>query len=292
MNQDHLHRYLFEGISVRGELVQLSESFQQLTSGKAYPAPVKKLLGELMAATSLLTATIKFEGSITVQIQGDGPVSLLVINGNHNQVMRGTARWNEETMPETGELLELMGKGHIVITIEPEKGERYQGIVPLEQSTLAGCLEDYFKNSEQLETRIWLFSDKHEGADMAAGMLLQVVPDNKGTADDFDHLVQLTETVKAEEVFGLDAETVLYRLYHQESVQLYPASPVAFKCSCSREKSAAALAAIEPAELEEMLAETGVITLHCDYCGADYKFDSFDISALLAQNSPSTEKMQ
>ena len=117
--------------------------------------------------------------------------------------------------------------------------------------------------SEQLETRIWLFCDKHEGADMAAGMLLQVVPDNKGTADDFDHLVQLTETVKTEEVFGLEAETVLYRLYHQENVQLYPASPVAFKCSCSREKSAAALAAIEPAELEQI--ELGTLMRHYDF---------------------------
>ena len=292
MNQDHLHRYLFEDLSVRGELVQLSESFQQLTSGKAYPTSIKKLLGELMAATSLLTATIKFEGSITVQIQGDGPVSLLVINGNHQQIMRGTARWNEEEMPATSELLALIGKGHIVITIEPEKGERYQGIVPLEQPTLAGCLEDYFKNSEQLETRIWLFSGEHEGTARAAGMLLQVVPDNKGTANDFEHLAKLTETVKSEEVFGLEAETVLYRLYHQESVKLYPASPVAFKCSCSREKSATALAAIEPAELKAMLAETGIITLHCDYCGTNYEFDNFDISTLLSQNSPSTDKLQ
>lgn len=290
MNQDHLHRYLFEGISVRGELVQLSESFQQLTRSKNYPTAVKKLLGELMAATSLLTATIKFEGSITVQIQGDGPVSLLVINGNHNQIMRGTARWHEQQQL-TGSLLDLVGKGHIVITIEPEKGERYQGLVPLEQDTLAGCLEDYFMRSEQLETRIWLFSDQHDGADKAAGMLLQVVPDNKGTADDFDHLVKLTETVKPEEVFGLDAQEVLYRLYHQEKVQLYPAHAVAFQCSCSREKSASALAAIDKTELDEMLAETGVITLHCDYCGTDYNFDSFDISTLSAQNSPSSDQL-
>ncbi len=127
MAQDSLHRYLFDGVSVRGELVQLSDSFQQLTGSKDYPAPVKHLLGELMVATSLLTATLKFEGSITVQIQGDGPVSLVVINGNHNQVMRGTARWNGE-LADTATLQELMGKGHIVITIEPEQGERYQAL--------------------------------------------------------------------------------------------------------------------------------------------------------------------
>ncbi|CZF81910.1 Hsp33 family molecular chaperone HslO [Grimontia marina] len=288
MAQDSLHRYLFDGVSVRGELVQLSDSFQQLTGSKSYPAPVKDLLGELMVATSLLTATLKFEGSITVQIQGDGPVSLIVINGNHNQVLRGTARWNGE-LPETATLPDLMGKGHIVITIEPEQGERYQGIVGLEGDTLQECLEDYFARSEQLKTRLWLRTGEIEGKSKAAGMLLQVLPDGIGNEGDFDHLAKLTETVKDEELFNLEAEEVLYRLYHQENVKVYKPKIVTFKCSCSRERSASAIAAIERQEVEKMVAETGNIKLHCDYCGADYEFDSVDISAIFNQNGPSSE---
>ncbi|PKF51396.1 Hsp33 family molecular chaperone HslO [Enterovibrio nigricans] len=287
MAQDSLHRYLFDGVSVRGELVQLSDSYQQLTGSKDYPAPVKRLLGELMTVTSLLTATLKFEGSITVQLQGDGPVSLVVINGNHNQVLRGTARWND-SLPSEGTLPELMGKGHIVITIEPEQGERYQGIVGLEADTLEACLEDYFARSEQLKTRLWLRTGDVDGQDRAAGMLLQILPDGMGSDTDFDHLAQLTETVKNEELFNLDAEEVLYRLYHQENVKVYEPKTVTFKCSCSRERSASAIAAIERQEIEKMVEETGNIKLHCDYCGTDYEFDSLDISSIYEQNGPSS----
>lgn len=275
MNQDLLHRYIFENISVRGELVQLSSSFQALINSKKYPLPIQNLLGQLMATTSLLTATLKFEGSITVQIQGDGPVSLVVINGNHNQVMRGTARWKDD-VPSTNSLKKLIGKGHIVITIEPEQGERYQGIVGLEQDTLAECIEDYFSRSEQLNTRIWLKSGDHNGA-VAAGMLLQSLPDHNDNSKDFDHLVKLTETIKDEELFELDAETILYRLYHQEEVKLFPADPVSFKCSCSKERSAAAISSLSSEDIEDMLAQNNRITLHCDYCGTDYHFDRQDI---------------
>lgn len=280
MAQDCLHRYLFDGVSVRGELVQISDAYQALTCHKDYPESVKALIGELMVATSLLTATLKFNGSITVQIQGDGPVSLVVINGNHDQVMRGTARWDPETLPSSGTLPQLVGKGHIVITIEPEQGERYQGIVGLESDTLEACLEDYFTRSEQLETRLWLRTGTHEGQAVAAGMLLQILPDGQGQADDFSHLAQLTETVKNEELFGLAAEDVLYRLYHQENVKVYAPSPITFQCSCGREKCAGALVAIDRKELNEIIDEIGHVSMHCDYCGTDYRFDAVDIATL------------
>ncbi|WP_028024296.1 Hsp33 family molecular chaperone HslO [Enterovibrio calviensis] len=287
MAQDSLHRYLFDGVSVRGELVQLSETYQQLTGGKDYPAPVKQMLGELLVATSLLTATLKFEGSITVQIQGEGPVSLVVVNGNHNQVMRGTSRWQDE-LPESATFKELVGKGQMVITIEPEKGERYQGIVALEADTLEACLEDYFARSEQLKTRLWLRTGEFEGQARAAGMLLQILPGDESKEEEFDHLAQLTDTVKSEELFSLEAQDVLYRLYHQEEVKVYEPESVSFKCTCSRERSASAIAAIERQEVEQMVAESGNIKLHCDYCGADYEFDSVDISAIFDQTNPSS----
>lgn len=284
MAHDSLHRYLFENVSVRGELVQLSDSFQQLTKGKDYPLPVKQLLGELMAATCLLTATIKFEGSITIQIQGDGPVSLLVINGNHKQVMRGTARWKDD-FPLSGSLKKLMGNGKIIITIEPEQGERYQGIVGLDGETIEACLEEYFALSEQLKTKLWLRTDVTEENAVAAGLLLQVLPTDTDNTDEFEHLSQLTDTIKNEELFQLDAQKILYLLYHQENVKIYPAKKISFKCTCSRERSSNAIAAIDRQEAEQMLDENGSITLHCDYCGADYEFDHNDFSFIFGQKN-------
>ncbi len=284
MTQNSLHRYLFEGVSVRGELVQLSDAYQALTANKNYPLPVQALLGELMVATSLLTATLKSASNITVQIQGNGPVSLVVINGNHDQVMRGTARWNKDILPASSTLKELVGQGQIVITIEPEKGERYQGIVGIESDTLQGCLEDYFTRSEQLNTRLWLRTGTHEGKAVAAGMLLQIMPDGQGSPEDFLHLAQLTGTVKNEELFGLSAEEVLYRLYHQETVKVFEPSQISFKCTCSREKCAEAIKVIEKKEIDEIVADVGHISLHCDYCGTDYLFDAVDIAALFNAN--------
>ncbi|KLV07781.1 molecular chaperone Hsp33 [Photobacterium aquae] len=279
MAKDSLYRYIFDGVSVRGELVQLGDTYQQIISSKEYPAPVQTLLGELLVATSLLTATLKFEGSITVQLQGDGPVKLAVINGDHDQKLRGVARW-EGDVPATTNIKELLGNGHMVITITPTKGERYQGVVGLEGESLATCLEGYFANSEQLKTRIWLRTGEFEGAAKAAGMLLQIMPDGQGEEGDFEHLEQLTETVKNDELFSLEAEDVLYRLYHQETVKLFDPQEVVFQCGCSRERSASAIASIERTEIEHILAEEGKISLHCDYCGSSYDFDSVDVAAL------------
>lgn len=280
MTNDSLYRYLFDGVSVRGELVQLNETYQQIISSKEYPAPVQQLLGELLVATSLLTATLKFEGSITVQLQGDGPVKLAVINGDHDQKMRGVARW-EGDVPAAGSIHDLIGKGHMVITITPNKGERYQGVVGLEGDSLAACLEGYFESSEQLKTRIWLRTGEIDGQAKAAGMLLQVLPDDKSSDDgDFAHLEQLTNTVKDEELFTLGAQDVLYRLYHQENVQLFEPQNVTFHCGCSRERSASAICSIERTEVERIVAEEGKVSLHCDYCGTSYDFDSIDVAAL------------
>ncbi|GAA03014.1 Hsp33 family molecular chaperone HslO [Photobacterium leiognathi] len=279
MTKDYLNRYLFDGVSVRGELVQLGDTYQQIISSTEYPAPVKNLLGELLVATSLLTATLKFEGSITVQVQGDGPVSLAVINGDQNQNLRGVARW-EGDVKEGSSIHDLMGKGYMVITIIPTQGERYQGVVGLEGDTLAECLEAYFKNSEQLRTRIWLRTGEFEGQPKAAGMLLQVMPDGQGSESDFEHLETITDTVKNEELFGLEAQDLLYRLYHQEEVKVFEPQEVKFECGCSRERSGSAVISLHPDEIEKILAEEGKVSLHCDYCGTDYDFDSIDIAAL------------
>lgn len=283
-SSDLLHRYLFESLSVRGQLVQLNDTYQQLLTSQDYPPAVAHLLGELLVASSLLTATIKFEGSITLQLQGKGPVSLVVINGDHQQQMRGVARWQGE-LDDNADLHTLLGEGFLVITIEPVKGERYQGVVALEGDNLSQVLEQYFLRSEQLKTRLWLRTEQKNDQAQAAGMLLQVIPDGTGSPQDFEHLEQLTDTIKNEELFTLDANTLLYRLYNQEQVRLFDPQPVRFVCGCSPEKSAAAIKSLPKTERDEILQEEGHIALHCDYCGTTYRFTAEQLESVLPADS-------
>ncbi len=282
---DQLHRYLFENYAVRGELVTVSGSLQHILENHDYPEPVKMILGELLVATSLLTATLKFAGDITVQLQGDGPMSLAVINGNNRQEMRGVARVQGE-VPDDADLKTLIGNGYLVITIAPEEGERYQGVVGLEGDTLAECLEDYFMRSEQLPTRLFIRTGVVDGKAAAGGMLLQVLPAQDTQANDFEHLATLTDTIKLEELTTLPANDVLWRLYHEEEVTLYDPQDVVFKCTCSRERCAGALRTLPDEEIDSILAEEGEIDMHCDYCGNHYLFNSMDIAEIRNNASP------
>ncbi|HGK4672496.1 MULTISPECIES: Hsp33 family molecular chaperone HslO [Enterobacteriaceae] len=282
---DQLHRYLFENYAVRGELVTVSETLEQILAGHSYPQPVKNVLAELLVATSLLTATLKFEGDITVQLQGDGPMTLAVINGNNHQQLRGVARVQGE-IPADADLKTLIGNGYLVITITPAEGERYQGVVGLEGDTLAACLEDYFQRSEQLPTRLIIRTGESEGKPAAGGMLLQVMPAQNAQAEDFEHLAALTDTIKAEELFTLPANDVLWRLYHEEEVTLYDPQGVEFKCTCSRERCAGALKTLPDEEINSILEEEGEIDMHCDYCGSHYVFNAMDIAEIRNDASP------
>ncbi len=277
--QDQLHRYLFENYAVRGELVSLHDTYRQVLGQHDYPPCVKNLLGEMLVATSLLTATLKFKGEITVQLQGDGPLRLAVINGDHEQHMRGVARING-AIDDNSTLHEMVGNGYLVITLTPDEGERYQGVVGLEGERLADCLESYFLQSEQLLTRLFIRTGIHNGEVAAAGMLLQVLPAQNASEEDFEHLAQLTATVKGEELFNLPADELLYRLYHQDDVTLYPAQEVSFRCTCSRQRCADALLTLPDHDLQEMLVQDGKIDMHCDFCGSLYRFDADDIKTL------------
>ena len=287
---DVLNRYLFNDMHVRGELVQLSESYQSIIKNHNYPVGVRLLLGELMAATCLLSATLKFEGEITVQLQGDRPIGYMSVNGNNNQQMRGIAKLkpeNEDT--KANSLNELIGKGTMVITIRPEKGEAYQGVVALDQSTLAECLAHYFEVSEQIPTKIWLFSD--DDKQQVAGSLIQLLPDGDGSNEnlaqqesDFAHISQLTNTIKADEIFSLEAEALLYRLYHQEKVSLFEPQAVNYQCGCSYDKCLGAIAQIEPSEIELILAEQSKISMTCDYCLTTYDFFRNDLKSFISKD--------
>jgi len=277
---DVLNRYLFDGKHARGELVQLTKTYQKIIALHEYPIGVQKLLGELVAATCLLTATLKFEGEITVQLQGDGPVGYMSVNGDHNQNMRGIARLAQAT--DSSGLTALIGKGTMVITIRPEKGEAYQGVVALDKDNLADCLVHYFEVSEQIPTQIWLFNNTDNT--QVAGSLIQLLPDGEDKEkqqSDFEHLCQLTNTIKADEIFSLDAETLLYRLYHQEEVRLFDPQAVNYLCSCSEEKCLTAISQVEPIELKSIIEEQGCVTMTCDHCLTTYKFDEAQLQGFI-----------
>lgn len=281
MNSDNLYRFIFQNRNVRGELVQLSTSLDQMLLSHEYPLPIKQLLAELVAATSLLTATLKFEGDIAVQVQGDGPVRFAAVNGTEQQQFRGVVRMQADITGDS--FRQLIGEGYMVVTITPKQGERYQGIIPLSGDSLASTLEAYFAQSEQLPTRLYLYTDIQAQQCRAAGFMLQVLPvDQQKAKTDFDDLVMLSNTLTHDEMFNLNVEQLLYRLFHQEEVELFPAQPVSFVCGCSKEKCSSAIISLGADVINEHILE-GKLDISCEYCNKIYHFNADDLSTLLHQ---------
>lgn len=292
---DSLIRYTFANVAVRGELVQLKQSYQRLIEGHNYPPIVRDLLGELMAVTSLLSATLKFEGHINLQLQGNGALNFATVNGNQQQELRGMARLTEAL--EDGSFADLVGeKAYLMITLSPEGGERYQGLVEVKATDtgLAQVVERYFEQSEQLRTRIWL----HANAEHVGGMLLQALPGQSDgqqeglqpdSAQDFAHLATLTDTISADELHQLDANVILHRLYHEDEVIVYEPMAVRFFCGCSQERSMGALYSVPLEELKDIIQSDGEIRLTCDYCLSEYVYDETDLAAIQGQQDSSLQ---
>ena len=285
MLTDHLQRFLFDGTDVRGERVSLEQTWRQVQDRHHYPDAVAMRLGELLSAAALLTATLKLDGIMTIEVRGAGPVTLLMAesspgNGELEQQLRGIARWDEEAaLSQDMTLAELLGQGQIVITLDPRNGKRYQGIVALEHETLAGCLEHYFMQSEQLPTRLWLASDRTR----SAGLLLQQLPQSDSQdADAWPRLSLLADTVTSEELLTLNAESLLYRLFNEEQTRVFTPVPVAFGCTCSRERFAHALSRIDPEELRSIIEAQGQVETHCHFCNTHYAFTAADVETLIA----------
>ena len=277
---DIRQRFYFANSPVRGEIVQIQQSLEQILSRHAYPIVIQRLLGEFVTACVLLTATLKLEGRLSLQARGKGALTMMMAECNHHHQVRAIAQLNEEIdCADHATLAELLAEGLLVITLEPEHGQRYQGIVELTGKTLADYLENYFKQSEQLPTKLWLAANETQ----AAGLLLQALPQQHDEdTDRWSRLVQVTQTVKAEELLALTSDEILYRLYHEEEVTLPEAQSVSFSCTCSREGTANALVSIGQAECEDILAEQGDIRLNCQFCHHEYVFNATDIRQLFA----------
>lgn len=275
---DSLQRFLLEGTPVRGEIVQLDATWRAVLERRDYPQPLEALLGEMMAAGALLSATLKFEGALIMQMQGDGPVRLLVVEATSEHTLRATAKWEGEV--PSGGIRELLGNGKFVITIAPESGKQaYQGVVALEGETVAEVLEHYMAKSEQLATRLWLASDTAR----AGGLLLQQLPGHPDhDPDAWNRATMIGETITKRELLDLPARNIIHRLYHQEDIRLFEERPTAFRCSCTRERVTSMLRLLGSEEVRSILDEQGKIEVACEFCGRQYVFDAVDAEQVFA----------
>lgn len=285
---DQIQRFLFDQTNVRGEIVTLERAYQEVLDRHAYPPAVNALLGELLAAVALLTDTVKLDGTLSIEVRGQGALSLLMAESNPGGELRAIARVAEEAaLPsEAAAFRELVGDGQIVITLDPKEGHRYQGIVTLDHDSLAGCLEAYFGQSEQLPTRLWLEADGQR----AGGLLLQRLPHEAQNqdVDAWERSVQLADTIKREELLGLEQRDVLYRLYHEETVRVFEPKALYFGCTCSHERMAKALLTLGADELRDIVAEQGVIETQCHFCHSGYHYTAAEIETLLINPDAST----
>ncbi|WP_031435714.1 Hsp33 family molecular chaperone HslO [Methylomarinum vadi] len=278
--QDCLRRFIFEDLGVRGEWVRLEDSLRQAKQFQTLVNDrVDEQLGQALAAVVLLSATVKFQGSMILQVQGNGDLKTLVAQATNERKIRGLVR--SVAGVAGANLKEMMGEGHLVLTIESEIAEPYQGIVSLEKDTLADILQLYFRQSEQLATRFWLFANQTH----AAGLMIQELPDRKSYKQDWERIEMLASTVTAKEMLTLDSEEMLYRLFNEEKVRLYEPEPVEFHCNCSRQKISGTLLALGRDELEEILKEREDIEVDCQFCGARYHFDKVDVENILLTQS-------
>ncbi len=287
---DTLQRFMFDSSPVRGELVEISDAWQQVQARRTYPAPVTTMLGEMMAAAALLSAILKFNGSIIMQIHGDGPVQLLVVECDSSLQLRATAKLAADaTIADDAKLPDLVnvtGHGRFAITLDPADKlpgqQAYQGIVSLDGESVATVIENYMLRSEQLDTRLWLAADDK----VTRGLLLQKLPDEGGTPspqadnDRWDHVVMLASTLGKEEMLSTDIMTLLNRLYWEEQVRIFEPRNPSFHCSCSREKVGNMLKMLGREEIESALADLGALDIDCDFCGQKYAFDAVDCAQL------------
>ncbi|NQX88580.1 MAG: Hsp33 family molecular chaperone HslO [Halioglobus sp.] len=284
---DESRRFLFENADIRGEIVSLDASFKDILAIHQYAPGVTRLLGEFLAAAVLLSSNLKFEGKLVLQARSDGQVPLLMVECNHELQVRGIARGVEQATSGSNEA--LLRNGQLTITVDPLKGQRYQGIIALQTGTLADNLGAYFNQSEQLRSRIWLAADGQR----AAGLLLQQLPrqiteDINLRCEQWESASTSTDAVSAPILLSLPGAALLRRLYPRDPVRLFDSTRVQFHCSCSRQRCQNALSCLDPSEANQLLKEQGCITVDCEFCNAQYRFLRNDLSSVFGWNTTKT----
>lgn len=296
--KDTLQKFIFDNAAVRGELVEISDTWREIQARHGYPKAVRSMLGEMVAAAALLSANLKFNGSIVMQIHGDGPVRLLVVECDADLRIRATAKLAPDAhiADDAGltDLLNVNRRGRFVITLDPlEKmpGQQpYQGIVPLDGDSVSTVIENYMLRSEQMDTKLWLAADDK----VSRGLLLQKLPRHSGKDDQtvqaseeedletWHRAVMLGQTLKQEELLSTGIETLLNRLFWEETIRVFDPQHPQFHCSCTREKVGNMLKMLGQPEVESALADLGELGINCDFCGKHYAFDKVDCAQLFA----------
>jgi molecular chaperone Hsp33 len=276
-DDDILYRFLLERAQLRGVLVRLTSSWQQVRSRADYPAVVADLLAKALTASAVFTGNIKFEGSLSIQLKAAGALTLLFAECGHDGRVRGLARWRPDLAPDFR--LSASGSPLLAITIEnAASGQRYQGIVPVDDDDLAVLFARYFERSEQLPTRVLLACD----GDRCAGLMVQQLPaTGAGTDPDaWNRVGHLLATATSDELLSLDAEQLLLRLFHEETVRVLATQPLQFGCRCSRERVAGVLRTLGREEALASLQDDGRAEVTCEFCNTHYHFDAIDIERI------------
>ena len=291
--EDVLHRFVLERAGVRGVIVRLGAAWREVAGRAEYPVPLLDLLGQTLTASALLTGNIKFDGALSIELKSASALRLLFAECSDAGRLRGLARWNgalPEALP-----LDALSQAVMAITIgQADRGQRYQGLVDLRHPTLAEALESYFKQSEQVPARFVLAAD----GEHAVGLMLQKLPGEGGhdavqDADAWSRVEHLTATLGREELLSTSPEELLYRLYHEETVRLFEPRPLAFGCSCSRERVEAMLRSLGREEIEATLeSQDGTIEVTCEFCARAYTFDRVDAEHLLSGGAAASSTVQ
>ena len=300
-SKDQLQKFIFDNAAVRGELIEVSDTWREIQSRHDYPKAVRNLLGEMTAAAALLSANLKFNGAIVMQIHGDGPVKLLVVECDADLRLRATAKLSDgaEVADDASvqDLLNRQGRGRFVITLDPKDkvpGQQpYQGVVPLIGDDISTIIENYMLRSEQMDTRLWLAADEH----VARGLLLQRLPRNSDIEgqveqaseeedlDTWTRATMLGQTLKREELLSADVPTLLKRLFWEETIRVFDPLHPSFHCTCTRERVANMLKTLGQEEVDSAIEELGTLTINCDFCGKEYGFDAVDCAQLFASDT-------
>ena len=284
-DHDTLQKFLFDGTDIRGEISSLAASYQAILAQKQYTDAVAALFGEFLVAASLLSATLKYPGIITIQATGAGPIKTIMAECTQGNKLRGIVRGDIAAAASGCSLQDFLGSATLAITIEPEGGERYQGIVPLDADNLSQCLEHYFNQSEQLPTQIKLCADRQ----VASGVLIQQMPSTQQAdkiAADWQHISALMDTLKTQEQLSLSHSEQLYRLFHEDGVRLFEHQALHFFCSCSRQRTERALVSLGAAEVRDIVEEQGSVLITCEFCDEQYQFSDQDVEAMFSSEPP------
>ncbi|MEY4516067.1 MAG: hypothetical protein RL180_413 [Pseudomonadota bacterium] len=286
---DTRQRFFIENSPVRGDVVHLDAALHTILRQRHYPSAIAQLLGEMLAAAALLASTLKIQGRLSIQAQGSGAFKWAMAECSNDGDLRGLAEWDEQHdfsgLHSANDALNALQDAVLFINSEPEGGERYQGIVPLEGESLAACLSQYYDWSAQIPTRLALSADAHS----AGGLLIQLLPrteDEKESVDTdlWPRLALLTDTIKPAELRDLAATEVLYRLYHEEDVRLPDVDNLRFACTCSRERCETALVQVGRDAVQELLNDDTEIKMDCQFCNTQYRFGAEEALGLFGMH--------